>query len=253
MAKANQTNHFTIPFYHIKNTKNGGKFRVAFISDLHNNTYGFGQSELIRSLEALKPDIVLLGGDILDEKRTGGAGYMLMERLREWPTYYVTGNHEMRIGDIEKIKDNVRKCGIGVLCGSFCNLTVNGFKLIIGGTDDPSIGEEIYYSQAAQLDRAPVEEGFAILLEHRPERVKEYLALHFDLMLAGHAHGGQWRIQCAKNGLFAPHQGLFPRYAGGEYRFKSQTMIVGRGLSDKAHGIPRINNPMELVVVDIEP
>lgn len=253
MAEVFCSRHFTMPCYQIKNKKNNGSFRLAFISDLHNNIYGNAQSELMAALDAAEPDIILLGGDILDEKRITGAGYTLMERLKGRRVFYVTGNHEMRIGNIELIKKNIRKTGVQVLCGRWQRLTVNGCQIVIGGTDDPAIGQECYYRQLAKLDAAPVEECFSILLEHRPERVREYLALHFDLMLAGHAHGGQWRIPGVVNGFFAPHQGFFPKYAGGEYDFGRQTMIVGRGLENFAHGIPRINDPMELVIIDVKP
>ena len=66
-----------------------------------------------------------------------------------------------------------------------------------------------------------------------------------QLILAGHAHGGQMRL--FGKPLFAPGQGFFPKLAGGIYE---ERMIVSRGLSDTAH-TPRINNPMELVMIDV--
>ena len=69
-------------------------------------------------------------------------------------------------------------------------------------------------------------------------------------MLSGHAHGGQIRLPGIVNGLVAPNQGLFPKYAGGEYKENGQTMIVSRGLGFDAR-VPRIFNPPEIVVVDI--
>lgn len=62
-------------------------------------------------------------------------------------------------------------------------------------------------------------ERYSILLTHRPELTRYYRESGFDLVVAGHAHGGQVRIPGLGRGLLAPHQGLFPRYAGGRYRW----------------------------------
>ncbi|MCI6317034.1 MAG: hypothetical protein MR877_07735 [Spirochaetia bacterium] len=81
----------------------------------------------------------------------------------------------------------------------------------------------------------------------------DYLSYDYDLILAGHAHGGQWKLPFAKNGLYAPMQGLFPKYSGGLYDFKKQgsVLIVSRGLSHQIPNIPRFFNPPELVVIEI--
>ena len=77
----------------------------------------------------------------------------------------------------------------------------------------------------------------------------EYAKYPFDLVLCGHAHGGQWRIPYLLNGLIAPNQGLFPKYAGGQYICGSMTEIVGRGLARDWK--PRLFNPPEIVVVEV--
>ena len=92
-----------------------------------------------------------------------------------------------------------------------------------------------------------------VLLAHRPENIKCYLQYPFDLIVSGHAHGGQWRIPGLLNGLYAPHQGLFPRYAGGRYDFDGATFLVSRGLARESTRVPRIFNRPELVIVDILP
>ena len=94
--------------------------------------------------------------------------------------------------------------------------------------------------------------GLQAPLTHRPERVESYRG--FDLILAGHAHGGQWRLPGVVNGLFAPDQGWFPAYAGGEYRLADgSVMIVGRGLSKESTRVPRFFDRPEVVVVDLVP
>ena len=93
----------------------------------------------------------------------------------------------------------------------------------------------------------------SVLLAHRPEYIMDYLSYDYDLILSGHAHGGQWKLPFAKNGLYAPMQGFFPKYSGGLYDFKKQgsVLIVSRGLSHQIPNIPRFFNPPELVVIEI--
>ena len=74
-------------------------------------------------------------------------------------------------------------------------------------------------------------ETYTILLTHRPELIDVYSQYDFDLVLSGHAHGGQWRIPGILNGLYAPNQGIFPAYAGGLYEQNGTIMIVSRGLA----------------------
>ena len=73
------------------------------------------------------------------------------------------------------------------------------------------------------------------------------------LLLAGHAHGGQWRLPGLLNGLFAPDQGLFPTYAGGRYALGDTTLLVSRGLARESTRLPRFYNRPELVMVELRP
>ncbi|MPN11952.1 hypothetical protein SDC9_159261 [bioreactor metagenome] len=138
---------------------------------------------------------------------------------------------------------------------------MNGQKLSICGVDDPDGFDPVYAEASAfsswqdeleSCQKTTNPSIYSILLSHRPELIEEYTNSGFDLVLAGHAHGGQIRIPGVLNGLYAPDQGFFPKYAGGQYQLGETTMIVSCGLSLKK-GIPRIFNPPELVVIDLEP
>ena len=94
--------------------------------------------------------------------------------------------------------------------------------------------------------------AYTILLAHRPEYYETYCNYSFDLVLCGHAHGGQWRIPYLINGLYAPNQGIFPKYAGGRYDGDKTTMIVSRGLDIETTWVPRIFNRPELVIIDLQ-
>lgn len=223
--------------------------RVALITDLHCCDYGEGQRELLSAVEAQQPDIVLLAGDIIDDDRSLSRerGYATVEALAaRWPTYYVTGNHEFWTGEVDAVCNQLEAQGAVVLRGE--SVSVAG--LTICGIDDPDVGETAWQEQLARLS-GEADKGFSVLISHRPERVEDYIGKGFDLVVSGHAHGGQWRLPGLINGLMAPNQGLFPKYAGGQYDLGGTTLIVSRGLARESTRIPRIFNPPELVVIDI--
>ena len=187
-----------------------------------------------------------------------------MKQLAEmYPCYYVTGNHEYWSREIGTILDIIEGYGVTVLSGECDAIEINGQTINICGVDDPDV--EVYLAEGVpiewQLESADEaakkaeetvgEELFTVLLSHRPELFELYQEYDFDLVLSGHAHGGQWRIPGVLNGLFAPDQGLFPEYAGGRYDYEDGTMIVSRGLARESTPVPRIFNRPELVIVDI--
>lgn len=128
---------------------------------------------------------------------------------------------------------------------------MQGQRITVCGVDDPLIGLPAFNKQLEALDGLD-SKVYTVLLSHRPEFVNEYEKYNFDLVLTGHTHGGMWRLPFVMNGLYAVGQGWLPHYAGGKYDLGNTTMIIGRGLT-KFFKVPRIFNPPELVVVDIEP
>ena len=246
-----------IQHYSLESEKLTAPVRIVLITDLHSCSYGKGQRELIDAIHAQKPDIILLGGDICDDKLPHRNTELVLRAIADkYPCYYVTGNHEYWSREIEKILKIFESYNVPVLEGSFDTIDVRGQKLNICGISDPDILKytDKNYSITEQLKDAAVasENGnYTILLAHRPELIDSYLNYDFDLILAGHAHGGQWRLPGIINGLFAPNQGFFPRYAGGKYRFDDSYMIVSRGLARESTRIPRIFNRPELVVMDL--
>ena len=249
--------------------------RVALVTDLHSCYYGENQSDLIDAIDVENPDVILLGGDIFDDvKEDTNTELFLAGIADKYPCYYVTGNHECWGGKYRF--DNqmaiLEKYSIPVLSGETQTLTVNGEAIRLCGVDDPdvymvntdpeqdpegyiqaqTIKEDTFINTLAALSDEADENVFTILLSHRPEYCKTYMKYTFDLVLCGHAHGGQWRIPGILNGLYAPHQGIFPKYAGGRYDSEDMTMIVSRGLAKETTRIPRIFNRPELVVIDVK-
>jgi predicted MPP superfamily phosphohydrolase len=241
--------------YRIENEKIGEPLRIALITDLHSCRYGTNQEALVQAVEKQQPDIILLGGDIFDDEVPHQNSRIFLSRIaQKYPCFYVSGNHEFWSGEIETLKDWIRDQGITVLEGDCQIFEANGSAVNLCGIDDPTyIGMEEIKVQAehAYLSADPTK--LTLLLTHRPELADLYREIGFDLVLAGHAHGGQWRIPGILNGLLAPDQGLFPKYAGGAYQLGSTTMIVSRGLARESTLVPRIFNRPELVVIDLLP
>lgn len=229
--------------------------RLALITDLHSTRYGRGQTRLLSALEREQPDFVLLGGDIFDDEIAPEPALELLKALGErYPCFYVTGNHEFWTDRGKEIKDYIAVLGITVLAGTRVTLNKDGQAIDLLGLDDPDVGKASYAQELAALAALPQTGNPSILLAHRPERYNEYLPLHCDLVLNGHAHGGQWRVPVVLNGVWAPHQGLFPTYAGGMYaRRGGAIQIISRGLSLESTRIPRIWNRPELVMVHLLP
>lgn len=240
--------------YQVESNKVTAPVRIALLTDLHSCDYGEGQQALIGAVEAQNPDIVLLGGDIIDDDaRLPEENALTVVRWlsARYPTYYVSGNHEFWTKEIDAVKERLSACGVTILAGDCATVEVQGQTLQVCGIDDPSVGEDAWRGQLYQVGAAVEEESFSILLSHRPERIDDYTSYPFDLILSGHAHGGQWRLPGLINGLIAPNQGLFPKYAGGRYDLEGHTFIVSRGLARESTRVPRIFNPPELVVINI--
>lgn len=243
----------------VRSEKIGEPVRIVLVTDLHSCKYGKEEETLIAAIEGQKPDIILLGGDICDDKIPNDNTEALLKGIADsYPCYYVTGNHEYWSNRIDKILDLFQSYGVTVLSGTSDIIKIRGQSLNICGISDPDI---IRYTDSAigtreqlrALEYVPDNGLYTILLAHRPEWIDAYAQYDFDLVLSGHAHGGQWRLPGIINGVFAPDQGMLPKYAGGRYISKDMTMIVSRGLARESTPIPRIFNRPELVVVDLEP
>ncbi len=244
----------TVRYYEIESKKIQDNIRVAFITDLHSCYYGKSQTELLSCIDEQHPDVILFGGDIVDDKLPNKNAVTVLKTLAEkYPCYYVSGNHEYRSGKIDTIKQMIEGYGIIILEGKSEQVELNGQVINISGIDDAEVGEKNIMHQIEEAENQIEPTLFTIFIAHRPEYIDTYLHYDFDLVLAGHAHGGQWRIPGIMNGLLAPNQGFFPKYAGGKYDFNDKTFIVSRGLARESTRIPRIFNPPELVIVDIVP
>jgi predicted MPP superfamily phosphohydrolase len=245
--------------------KPGAALVIILITDLHSTVHGANQEPLIQAVRERKPDLIFLAGDIIDDKAPVQGARLLLAGIKGLaPVYYVSGNHEYWSPDVPAVWAELRSFGVRILSDEYERLTIRGSALIIAGVEDPdkALAAPRYDPDKAMGEafaglEAEGPQAYKILLAHRPERIARYKQYPFDLVVSGHTHGGQVRIPFLLNGLYAPNQGLFPRYAGGLYTHTDTRKpplfhIISRGLSINPR-LPRIFNPPELVHIRIIP
>ena len=232
-------------------------YRIAQVSDLHNASFGAKNSQLIDSLRTNKPDIIVITGDLVDSNHTdlSVALDFVKEAGKIAPTYYVTGNHEARIGPLyDELEKGLLDLDVKVLRNQTVTLKQGQDMIKLIGLDDPSfLGQDNHISLNSVeglLEGLLLEKDhFIILLSHRPELFDVYTNQSINLVFSGHAHGGQFRIPFL-GGLVAPNQGLFPKYDSGVFNQGQTQMVVSRGIGNSIIPI-RINNQPEVVYVNL--
>lgn len=251
----------TIARYSVTSPKlnNQEPIRAVLLTDLHSYIYHKEQQPLIQRIRDLKPDVIFLSGDMADDRNPFIGLVLLLNDIADMaPCYYVTGSHDYWSGEINEIKKTVKGYGVTVLQGQTVSVTLKGQLIDISGLDDPTMapawegeGEGAAYRRALEVYEGIDKERYNILVAHRPDFIEDYSRLGFDLVLSGHTHGGQVRIPFLINGLYAPNQGYFPKYAGGLYDVGGTRLLVSRGLSYYPE-LPRIFNPPEIVLMEIK-
>lgn len=233
-------------------------FRIVQVSDLHNASFGEGNAELLERVEQAQPDCIALTGDLVDSRHTDvdAALSFAREAAKIAPTYFVTGNHEARLEDLEQLLTGLEEAGVTVLENESILLEREGQSIVLAGVEDPSFHDDPLLHDTEgiwerNLESLSPEEGrYTILLSHRPEFFDLYEKLGFDLVLTGHAHGGQFRLP-GIGGLWAPGQGLFPEYDAGLYQRGGTAMAVSRGLGNSLFPF-RVNNRPEIVAITLQ-
>ncbi len=284
--------HISVPDYTVDLGTNDA-IRLIQLSDLHSNAFGDRQELLIDCIRSARPDLIVMTGDIFDidmgTEKTFSNVQKLMEGIRELcPIYYVLGNHEF-YADEKPFLSAIASYGAKVLNDEAKLITIKGHSLVLAGLRDPlqdltvtqrknkdKDDKPAYRLRLAALDdaaekiaRQNTNDGVTcpkILLAHRPEYIEVYAEYGFDLILSGHAHGGQWIIPGKINGIYAVGQGFFPKYAGGFYEINRKNQdgtagrgngspirfIVSRGLSYQRPAFPRFGNPPELPLIKLK-
>lgn len=242
------------------------KHRILFLSDLHNRVYGEGNVRLLNVIKQEKPELILIGGDML----IGKNGYDFQPALcfvkslaDVCPVYYANGNHEQRMKEkprqydlsYRQYKQELTDVGIQFLENRSQEIMLGKMHFYITGLEIPAACYSRFHERKLmkeeliqRIGECPAD-GYQILLAHNPSYMEEYLAWGADLVLSGHFHGGIVRVP-GLGGMISPGFHLFPKYSGGIYHKRKQTAVVSKGLG--SHTIPvRLFNPAEIVVLDI--
>lgn len=223
-------------------------FKFIFISDIHNADI----EPIINAIKNIDAEAVLIGGDFIHDSEYYEKGLEVLKRSAQMkPTFVSLGNHERKFrGELLPL---IYETGVTLLdnaATTFHGIHIGGLssgydwreeQANMKKTPTPNL---VWLSEFAKLD------GYKMLLSHHPEYYKPYIAsLPIDLILSGHAHGGQWRF--FGRGVFAPGQGFLPKYTSGIYDGEYGKLLVGRGLGDSHKFPPRINNKTEVIVMTL--
>ena len=232
-------------------------FRIAQVSDLHNAEFDKYNSTVLAPVFYSNPDIIVITGDMIDSRKTDTdvAISFAQKAVNIAPVYYVNGNHESRVPkEYEKLKKGLLEAGVTILEDSSADITIGDETITLVGINDPTFGMKLVDDAMEQnvahrlLHALPENDNYKILLAHRPEYFDVY-AGNVDLVLSGHAHGGQFIIPFV-GGLIAPGQGFLPEYYEGSYIKDNTEMIVSRGIGNSIFPF-RINNKPEIVVAEL--
>ena len=233
-------------------------YRIAHVSDLHNAEMGDDNEKLLAMLRDGGPDLIAITGDLIDSRNTDVevALRFAEEAVKIAPCYYVTGNHEARVSEYSELKEGLTELGVVVLEGERVELEQSGETITLIGVNDPSFQTDYLFGDSETVMQGSLQElihkedDYTVLLSHRPELFKVYVESGADLVLSGHAHGGQFRLPFV-GGLVAPNQGLFPEYDAGLYTEENTNMIVSRGIGNSI--LPfRFNNRPEVIFIELE-
>lgn len=240
-------------------------FTAVFLSDLHNTSYGVGNSDLLQEIRSENPELVLIAGDMLTagrEPQTDAAVALMNELTKSYQVFYANGNHEHRLKEntekygecYERYSNAIKSLGVHLLENASERVEIQRKAFRIWGLELPR--EYFRRGRSTAADASVVEEllgkpdehCFNILLAHHPAYFDAYASWGAALTLSGHLHGGMVRLPLL-GGVVSPQIRLFPKYDRGMYTENGKKMIVSAGLGDHTIKL-RINNPPELIVID---
>lgn len=259
-------NRFVVRKYTFSSDKVKKEITFAFLSDLHDKKYGKNNSKLLDAIDKVKPDALLVGGDMIvasPEETNTNAKELMNTLAQKYTVYHGMGNHEYRsdlyrekYGEMyDEYSKPLMERGVIFLRNKAALLAEHNIEIR---------GVEIdrkYYKRftVRHMDDSYMEEilgknegtHYEIFLAHNPDYFKQYKDYGADLTLSGHVHGGLVRMPFL-GGIASPAVRFFPKYDGGLFTKEKSNMVVSRGLG--THTLPvRIFNPAELVVIHLKP
>ena len=244
-----ENNTLTITKLKLTSEKIKEKINIVHISDLHGKSFGKNNEKLIEKINNENPNFIIYTGDLTNGRakgKTDHVGINFLSSLNKIaPVFYINGNHEFDGGErVENLLTELSKNGVNVLQNRITQIAVNNSKVFILG-----IEEGLKQNTLNILKNFEKEDDLKILLCHYPEFFEYYCKFDIDLMFSGHAHGGQFIFPFI-GGLYAPGQGIFPKYYKGIHEKNNSTLIVSRGLGPSRFP-PRLFNRPEIISLEI--
>jgi len=241
-------NPLTVTEYTYKSSKIPASFdgfRIVQISDFHCKDFGDQESDLIETIRNANPDIIVFTGDSIDKEHPIDNYAYLLEGIHDIaPIYYINGNHEFdKLAPLEESIALHEKYGVVDLNDQSVILTRDEESILLSGLDFrntmQNLQNNLTYANTSY---------FNILLYHGTDKFDGIAPYNYDLVLAGHTHGG---IVCLPfiGGIITNQKEFFPKYDSGIFTVGHSTMISSRGLGDAA--IPRFRNPREVVCITL--
>ncbi|SCI89037.1 Uncharacterized metallophosphoesterase Cj0846 [uncultured Clostridium sp.] len=260
-----QNNSIEVTRFNIHSNINDN-IRILQLSDLHSKEFGKSNRILLDKVFSEKPDIVVATGDLIDSnmKKIDNIVWLLAKINNSIPVFYIPGNNEMRCKKLNEILHKLNVNNVSVLDNEIRTIKIKSTIVNVLGLVENRVDDgELFYEKIKSkyesdkstylLNRLEKMNGVRILLSHYPENYEAnediyYSKYKFDIMFSGHAHGGQFILPFI-GGLFAPGQGILPKYYSGMYG-KENKLVVSRGLGNSGFPLRLFNRP-NIVVVDI--
>lgn len=241
-----ETTHYTYEAEQLGEEFDG--YRIVQISDLHNAKFGKNNQKLVDRIRESEPDMIVLTGDLVDSNHTNvdRAVQFVDEIVKICPVYYVTGNHEywLEASEYDELMSGLTGAGAVILDDQVVEVSRGDAKFRLVGLGDRSLSDGTLGTLLND------EREFTVVLAHEPQYLARYAGTGVDLVLSGHAHGGQFRLPFV-GGIVAPDQGFLPEYTAGEYYMNGTEMIVSRGLGNSVIPVRLFNYP-EIVCVELK-
>ncbi len=235
-------------------------YKILQLSDLHSKEFGKNNTKLLKKIEKISPDLILITGDMVTANETDFSVFFnLIDNIADtYDVYYVTGNHEQAMSGDRKseIFNYLSEKNVTFLDNQSVQLTKDGESINLYGLCYDSRyytnKKGKVYTETLMEDAIgkPSEDGFNILITHNPSKFEIYEAWGADLTLSGHVHGGMVRVPFV-GAIFSPDEGLMPKYSAGEYQINESKLIVSRGLGRGSRGFRLFNRP-NLVEITLE-
>lgn len=253
-----------ISSYDIHSKKIQKPVRIVLLADLHNSEFGPENRTLLKKIQLLEPDVVLVAGDILVGKpgRPVDIAISFLNRLgSEYKVFVGKGNHELRTslytdkyGDMWERLYTETKNSVTWLINECYELPE--YSVCIYGLDMDAEYYKRFKTTPMKDDYlkktlpAIRKNRFNILIAHHPDYFEEYADWGADLCVSGHVHGGLI-ILPKIGGLVSPMVTFFPKLYKGLYQKGKSGMVVSGGLGNHTFKI-RVNNKPDLVVINVK-